>query len=109
MLKSIYKANVLASCAYALASLFVCSTYELFHPHAVGHLAPAASVLVAVIWSLHCWQLGLAVGIESKRAMRVACAPFAIALMAGLACWVHYNQEYAEPYAALQPLREAAA
>ena len=93
----LYKANVLAACAYALASLFACSAYKLWLPHAVGYIAPAASVLVAGLWAFHCWQLGLMNGLERMRALRIASAPLVIAVVAGMACWIRYNQEYAHP------------
>ena len=94
---SLYRANLYAACAYALVSLFVCSTYKLWHPHAVCHLAPVGSVFVTVIWALHCWQLGVANRLGTVRALRNALAPFALAIIAGIACWIHYGQEYSKP------------
>jgi len=94
----LYKANLVASCAYAATSIFVCSSYQLYWPHAVGHLAPAASALITAIWAMHCWQLGISINLETKRAIRNASAPLLAALVAGVVCWVHYNHETTKPF-----------
>jgi hypothetical protein len=94
----LYKANLVASISYAATSIFVCSSYQLYWPHAVGHLAPAASALIAAFWALHCWQLGIAINLKTKHAIRNASVPLFAALVAGIVCWVHYNHDLTKPF-----------
>lgn len=79
---TLYKANLALSVLYGLASLVVCATFWLFHPHAVGHLAPIASAATAMAWALLCWQLGLANGLRHTHAILRAFAPFALGALA---------------------------
>src|SRR6478672_1269759 len=100
MLPKFYKANVAAASAHALASLAICSSYELWQPHAVGHLYPAASATVSAAWGVHCRFLGVAAreSGNSSASLRLASIPIAIALVAGIACWVRYDYELARQY-----------
>ena len=109
MLTFLYKANVFAASIYASVSIFVSLNYELWLPHPVGHLFPAASVVIAAIWSLHCWQLGISRSYSQKVAKLAAALPMGLSLFAGIACWLHYRQEIAQPYKALEWLQITAA
>ncbi|NOT86553.1 MAG: hypothetical protein HOP03_00050 [Lysobacter sp.] len=109
MLTNLYKANVLAASTYAIVSFFVCSNYELWLPHPVGHIFPTASVIVSVIWSLHCWQLGIARGYPNKTAIHNAAYPLAISLIAGFACWIHYEMEIVQSFKAIEWFHGSAA
>jgi len=95
VLEKLYKANVIAASVYGLISVFVCSTYELWHPHPVGHLAPAASGIVTGVWALHCWQLGVSRSLASKAALLGAAVPLILSVVALAACWLRYRQQYA--------------
>ncbi|MFC5571583.1 hypothetical protein ACFPN1_16125 [Lysobacter yangpyeongensis] len=91
----LYKANLIAAATYSLASLFVCSTYELFHPHAVGHLFPAISAFAAGAWGLLCWQLGIANDLQHVVALRKSSFPLAVSLVAMAVCWYRYSAQLA--------------
>lgn len=90
---TLQKANVLTASAYGLTSVWVCSRYQLYSPHAVGHVFPAASAVVTAIWGLHCWQLGVAAGVRKPLALRRASMPLVISVLAGAACWFRYIQQ----------------
>jgi hypothetical protein len=90
-----YRANLVAAAAFSLASLFVCSTYELFHPHAVGHIAPAISAAAAGAWGLLCWQLGVANDLQHVVALRRSSFPLAVSLLASVVCWYRYAAQHA--------------
>lgn len=94
-LPMLHKANVLAASAHALASLVICCSYELWLPHPVGYIFPAAAALTSGIWAVHCWILGIAAtdGRRDPALLRWALIPLAIALIAGTACWFRYQQE----------------
>ena len=96
----LYKANVIAASAHALASLVVCSTYELWRPHPVGFIVPAAAAITSGIWAIHCWFLAVAATERHPDLVsrRLAAIPLAIALIAGMACWVHYRHEIPKDY-----------
>lgn len=96
-LATLHKANLLLASAYGLASVWVCSSYQLWHSHPVGHAFPAASAVVTALWGLHCWQLGVAVGLRAPLALRGALMPLAIAASAGVLCWFRYMQQIQSP------------
>ena len=91
----LYKANLIAAAAYSLASLFACSTYVLFHPHAVGHLAPAVSAIAAGAWAFLCWQLGIANDVRPVVAIRGALFPLTVSLVSLAVCWYRYAVQFA--------------
>ena len=91
----LYKANLIAAAAYSLASLFACSNYELFHSHAVGHIAPAISAVASGAWGLLCWQLGVANNLQPVAALRRSSFPFAVSLVALAVCWYRYAAQFA--------------
>lgn len=92
-LGALRKVNLLAASMYGLVSLWVCSSYQLWGSHPVGHAFPAASAVVTAIWGLHCWQLGVAVGVRGASALRSASIPVAISVLAAIACWYRYMQQ----------------
>ena len=95
MLEKLYKANVIAASLYGLVSIFVCATYQLWHPHPVGHLAPAAAGVVTGVWALHCWQLGISRSLAWRTALLRASVPLLLSTIALVTCWLRYRQQYA--------------
>ena len=111
MLLKFYKANTAAASAHALASLAICSSYDLWQPHAVGHLYPAAAAIVSGAWGVHCRLLGVAAKASGNNSVsiRLASIPIAIALIAGIACWVRYDYELPRQYKMFEYIQRTAA
>jgi hypothetical protein len=109
MPSKLYKANVIAATAHALVSVAICSAYDLWQPHPVGYIYPAAGALTSGLWAVHCWFLGIASGSTSKASFRWASIPLSISLIAVLACLVRYEQELPRQYKMLEWIHENAA
>ena len=87
----LYQANLVASTMYGLTSLALCSTYTLAQPHYTGHLFPAASAVVALLWGMHCGFLRIAIkDAPVRRAMMRPLLPVSIAVLAAIACTIRY-------------------
>ena len=109
MPSKLYKANVIAATAHSLVSLAICCAYNLWQPHPVGYIYPAAGALTSMLWATHCWALGVASGSTGKASLRVASIPLAISLIAVIACFVRYQQELPRQYKMLEWIHENAA
>jgi len=109
MRSKLYRANIIAATAHALASLVICSAYDLWQPHPVGYIYPAAAALTSMLWGTHCWSLGIASGSTSAASLRAASIPLSISLIAIAVCFVRYQQELARQYKMLEWIHEYAA
>jgi hypothetical protein len=84
-------ANVLL---YSALSVFLSSTYTLYMPHIVGHLVPAASVVVVVLYTLHCALL-FWTDLHLRRAweLNALFLPLVIALLSAWICYRRYYEQ----------------
>jgi hypothetical protein len=81
--------NIVCAVAIALMSIFLCATFRLYVPHAVGHLFPAASIAIAFAWSVLCGILAK----QNGRSWRVALVPGALVVVAAIVFSLHYRAE----------------
>ncbi|MGH8079848.1 MAG: hypothetical protein ACREP7_04680, partial [Lysobacter sp.] len=86
------------ACAWSMYSVLISSTYTLYKPHIVGHLLPAASVIVVILYGLHCALL-----FWTDRCLRqpwelaALGAPFLGAAISACICYERYYRQLENP------------
>ena len=89
-----YRLNLGGASVQAGLSLLLSSTYELYRPHIVGHLFPAASVVVAALWGAQCVLLCLTdLRWRTRADLAALLLPFALAGASAWVCYVRYLQQ----------------
>ncbi|QQP96642.1 hypothetical protein [Lysobacter enzymogenes] len=89
-----YRLNLAGASVQAGLSLMLSSTYELYLPHRVGHLFPAASVVVAALWGALCVLLCLTdLRLRTRADLAAVLLPFALAAVSAWVCQMRYVQQ----------------
>jgi hypothetical protein len=89
-----FRLNLAMACFCSVLSLFLSSTYELYMPHIVGHLIPAASIVVIALYGAQCVLL-----FWTDRHLRqpwelyALSLPFLGALTSAWICYLRYYQQ----------------
>jgi hypothetical protein len=89
-----FRLNLAMACLCALESLFLSSAYDLYMPHIVGHYIPAVSVVVVVLYGLHCALLYWTDhGLRRPWEFNALSLPFAGAAVSAWICYQRYFEQ----------------
>jgi hypothetical protein len=87
--KFLFWLNFVGSVGISLVSIFLSATFHLYQPHPVGHLVPATSIAVSLLWIVLCALLAR----QSGNRWRTLVLPGLLTLSALLVFALHYQAE----------------